>query len=222
MVWWSHISALGGLNVTLLVALAIAAWLVGARCWRLSLAWCLLFAAALGIAVASQVAFIGWGIGVRALDFTGFSGHATRAGAVYPVALFLLLERRPAALRIAATAVGVLLAAAVALARVKVGAHSGSEALLGFGLGLSAALLFFWRAYANRRGAPRPLLISLALAMLLLPKAEPDSAHQWLTALALALAGQDHPYQRASWQPAPWAYVPPCPPEKVHFGSICT
>jgi membrane-associated phospholipid phosphatase len=222
MVWWSHISALGGLNVTLLGALAIAAWLVGARCWRLSLAWCLLFAGALLAAVASQVAFVGWGIGLRALDFTGFSGHATRAAAVYPVALFLLLERSPAALRIAAVAAGTLLAAAVALARVKVGAHSGSEAVLGFCLGFGAALLFFRRAYANRRGAPKPLLISLALAMLLLPKAEPESAHQWLTALALTLSGQDHPYQRESWQPAPWAYVPPCPPEKVHFGRICT
>jgi membrane-associated phospholipid phosphatase len=222
MVWWSHISALGGLNVTLLVALAIAAWLVAARCWRLSLAWCLLFAGAMLVAVATQVAFIGWGIGVRSLDFTGFSGHAARAAAVYPVALFLLLERRPAGLRSAAVAAGVLLAAAVALARVKVGAHSGSEAVLGFGLGFGVALLFFRRAYANRRGAPKPLLISLVLAMLLLPKAEPESAHQWLTALALTLSGQDHPYQREDWRPAPSAYVPPCPPEKVHFGRICT
>jgi membrane-associated phospholipid phosphatase len=222
MVWWSHISALGGLNVTALIALAIAAWLVGARCWRLSLAWCLLFGAALLVAVASQVAFIGWGIGLRALDFTGFSGHATRAAAVYPVAVFLLLERRPVRLRLVGVAFGALLAAAVAVARVKVGAHSTAEAVLGCGLGLGAALLFFRRAFANRRGAPKPLLIALVLAMLLLPKAEPPSAHQWVTALALALSHQDRPYLRASWEPAPWRYVPPCPAEKVLFSYICT
>jgi hypothetical protein len=62
MVWWSHLSALGGLNVTALLAPAIAGWLAGARCWRLALAWCVLFGAALALAAGSQMAFIGWGI----------------------------------------------------------------------------------------------------------------------------------------------------------------
>jgi membrane-associated phospholipid phosphatase len=220
--FWSHISALGGLNVTAIVAIAIAGWLVGARCWRLSLAWCLLFGVAMLLVSASQVAFIGWGIGVQRLDFTGFSGHSARAAAVYPVAAFLLLERRPSWLRLLAVAAGALLAAAVAVARVKVGAHSISEAVLGFGVGITVALLFILRAYSNRRGAPKPLLIALGLAMLLLPRAEPDIAHQWLTGLALSLAGHDRPYQRGSWQLAPYAYVPPCPSEKVHFGYLCT
>jgi membrane-associated phospholipid phosphatase len=219
---WSHISALGGLNVTALVAVAIAAWLVGARCWRLSLAWCLLFAGAMLLVTASQMAFIGWGIGVRAYDFTGFSGHSARAAAVYPVAVFLLLERRPTWLRLLGIAAGTLLGALVALARVKVGAHSPSEALLGFGVGLAAALLFIRRAYANRRGAPKPLLVALGLAMLLLPRSDPNYGHQWLTGLALTLAQHDRPYLRESWKPAPFPYLPPCPPEKVHFGYMCT
>jgi membrane-associated phospholipid phosphatase len=220
--FWSHISALGGLNVTAIVAVAIAAWLVGARCWRLSLAWCLLFGTMILVVVASQVAFIGWGVGIQAFNFTGFSGHSARAAAVYPVAAFLLLERRPAWLRLLGAAGGVLVAAAVAVARVKVGAHSVSEAVLGFGVGLAAALPFILRAYANRRGAPKPLLIALGLAMLLLPRAEPDIAHQWLTGLALTLAGHDRPFERDSWQMAPFAYVPPCPSEKVHFAYLCT
>jgi membrane-associated phospholipid phosphatase len=219
---WSHISALGGLNVTALVAVAIAAWLVGARCWRLSLAWCLLFAAAMVLVTASQMAFIGWGIGVRAYDFTGFSGHSARAASVYPVAVFLLLERRPTWLRLLGIAAGTLLGALVALARVKVGAHSDSEALLGFGVGLASALLFIRRAYANRRGAPKPLLVALGLAMLLLPRSDPNYGHQWLTGLALTLAQHDRPYLRESWEPAPFPYLPPCPPEKVHFGYMCT
>jgi membrane-associated phospholipid phosphatase len=220
--FWAHISALGGLNLTAIVALAIAAWLVGARCWRLSLAWCLVFGTAMLVVSASQMAFIGWGIGVRSLNFTGFSGHSARAAAVYPVAVFLLLERRPPWLRLLGVAGGALLALAVAVARVKVGAHSVSEAATGFGVGLATALLFIARAYTNRRGAPKPLLIALALAMLLLPRTDPDLGHQWLTGLALALAGHDRPYERYSWRPAPFAYVPPCPSMKVHFGYLCT
>src|SRR3712207_5573099 len=108
MVWWSHLSALGGLNVTALLALFIAAWLVAARCWRLALAWCLLFGAALALAAGSQMAFIGWGIGIRPLEFTGFSGHATRAAAVFPAALFLLVEREDGRVRRIAVALGVL------------------------------------------------------------------------------------------------------------------
>jgi membrane-associated phospholipid phosphatase len=219
---WSHISALGGLNVTAIAAVAIAAWLVGARCWRLALAWCLLFLAAMVLVSASQMAFIGWGVGVRSYDFTGFSGHSARAAAVYPVAVFLLLERRPPWLRLLGVVGGALLAALVAIARVKVGAHSPSEAVLGFSLGFATALLFIQRAYANRRGAPKPLLIALGLAMLLLPRSEQNYGHQWLTGMALTLARHDHPYQRDSWEPAPFRYVPPCPPEKVHFGYMCT
>ena len=82
MLWWSHLSALGGLNVTALLAIGVTAWLGGARCWRLALVWCGVFGGALFVAAASQMAFIGWGIGIRSLSFTGFSGHATRAAAV--------------------------------------------------------------------------------------------------------------------------------------------
>lgn len=220
---WSHISALGGLAVTLVVALAIAAWLVGARCWRLALAWWLLFGAALAVAVASQAAFIGWGVGIRWLDFTGFSGHATRAAAVFPVAGFLLFERDRPWRRALGIAAGTMLAALVALARVKVGAHSPAEAAFGCALGLGAALLFVVRARANRRASRRPVLVGgIALALLVLPRGEPLDTHQWVTALALAAAQQERPYERWSWARSPQPYQPPCAHEKVRLGYFCT
>ena len=229
MVWWSHLSALGGLNVTVLLGLAVAAWLVGARSWRLALAWCLLFGGAMALAAASQIAFIGWGIGIRALAFTGFSGHAARAAAVFPVALYLLAEarshrdkcRRGRAMT-AAFAAGALLAAGVAMARVKIGAHSGSEAVSGFLLGLGAAALFVVQARAAREGSPRPLLLGLLAATLLLPRADPVEAHQWLTAAALKLSGRDRVYLRDNWAPARGPYVPPCAPDRVRFDFLCT
>jgi membrane-associated phospholipid phosphatase len=222
MVWWSHLSALGGLNVTALLALAIAAWLVAARCWRLALAWCLLFGAALSVAAASQLAFLGWGAGIRALEFTGFSGHAARAAAVFPVALFLLLENGDRRLRNGAALAGALLAIAVAAARVEVGAHSASEALAGCLLGLLTAGLFMARTRAARGYSPKPLLLGLLVATFLLPRADPVNAHQWLTAAALKLSGRDRVYLRRDWQPAQGPYVPPCAPARVRFDYLCT
>jgi hypothetical protein len=58
--------------------------------------------------------------------------------------------------------------------------------------------------------------------MLLLPRSDPNYGHQWLTGLALTLAQHDRPYLRESWEPARFPYLPPCPPEKVHFGYMCT
>jgi membrane-associated phospholipid phosphatase len=241
MILWHHLSALGGLNVTALLALAIAAWLVGARCWRLALAWCLLFGGALLIAAASQVAFMGWGIGVRSLGFTGFSGHATRAAAVFPVALFLLLdrqgrrrlerrslnragghaERRKEGWQRAAAVAGAVLAAAVAAARVEVNAHTPSEAIAGCLLGLSAAGLFIARCRAARDWSPQPLLLGLLAATMLLPRADPVNSHQWLTAAALKLSGRDRIWLRDDWQPAEGPYVPPCAPAKRRFELLC-
>ncbi|WP_036167964.1 phosphatase PAP2 family protein [Massilia sp. 9096] len=231
MVWWSHLSALGGLNVTALLALAIGAWLVGARSWRLALAWCLLFGAALALSAASQMAFIGWGVGIRSLAFTGFSGHAARAAAVFPVALYLLADRggarRADGVRdrwhYLALLSGALLAVAVALARVKVGAHTPSEAVAGCLLGLGAAGLFVARTRAARDFfSPQPLLLGLLAATILLPVADPLDAHQWLTAAALKLSGRDRVYLREQWGPAQGPYVPPCASARVRFDYLCT
>jgi hypothetical protein len=174
------------------------------------------------VAAASQMAFIGWGIGVRGMDFAGFSGHATRAAALYPAALLLLCERGGARLRRAVLVLGVVLAAAVALARVEVGAHSVSEALLGWMLGTCAALLFAARSASLRGRARKPSLAGLLLPLLLLPYAQPLNAQQWITGLALQLSGNDRPWLRGTWEPAPQAYMPPCPREKVHLGYLCT
>jgi membrane-associated phospholipid phosphatase len=222
MLWWSHLSALGGLNVTALIALGIAAWLVAARCWRLALVWCLVFGGAMFVAAASQMAFLGWGVGIRALSFTGFSGHAARAAAVFPVALFLLVERQPRRLLAVAVAAGSLLAVAVAMARVEVGAHSPSEAMAGCALGLGAAVLFLARARAAQDCSPQPLLLGLLAATILLPRADPAYSHQWLTAAALKLSGRDRVYLRNDWQPAQGPYVPPCAPSRVRFAILCT
>jgi len=37
------------------------------------------------IVSASKLAFMGWGIGIRELDFTGFSGHSALFAAFWPI-----------------------------------------------------------------------------------------------------------------------------------------
>jgi hypothetical protein len=227
MLWWSHWSALGGLNVSVAGALAITGWLAVMRCWRAARAWCLAFGATMLVAAGSQMAFIGWGIGVRSLDFAGFSGHAARAAVLYPAALFLLLERVDRALRRPGFVLGVVVAAMVAYARVAIGAHAVSEAFSGWLLGSCAALLFAARGtvmhgpaaqgVATQGPARTPLLVSLALPLLLLPYAEPAGARQWITRLSLALSGHERPYVRGSWQPSGFPYAPPCAP-----GHLCS
>jgi hypothetical protein len=103
-----------------------------------------------------------------------------------------------------------------------VGAHAPSEALSGCMLGLGAAALFLARARAAQDCSPRPLLLGLLAATILLPRADPAYSHQWLTAAALALSGRDRVYLRNDWQPAQGPYVPPCAPDRVRFAVLCT
>ncbi|WP_395398918.1 hypothetical protein ACHMW6_18955 [Pseudoduganella sp. UC29_106] len=53
-------SMLGSLPVTGPIGVAIAAWLLAGRSWRLSLSWCLLFGLGMLLVVATKVAWIGW------------------------------------------------------------------------------------------------------------------------------------------------------------------
>lgn len=223
MNWWQHLTDLGSLNVTAPVAVGIAAWLGVAHCVRLAGYWTAIFLAAMSLVVASKIAFLGWGIGSQALDFAGFSGHAARAAAVFPVAIGLLLNRQKPRLRNQGVLAGVLIAAAIAVSRVVVGAHSVSEAVSGCLLGLAAALLFIDRARAAVNFRPGPVLVAITLSlMLLLPKIDPRMTQQWLVAAALTLSGNDRVWQRPGWKPAPTPYIPPCAPEKVRSDWLCT
>src|ERR1700712_714311 len=82
MIWWQFTSSLGGSQLTMPVALAITLWLCATLRWRLMAEWCGFFGVVLCLVVLSKQAFLGWGIGLRGIDFVGFSGHATRAAAV--------------------------------------------------------------------------------------------------------------------------------------------
>src|SRR5438445_2386701 len=108
MLIWMTITKLADTTVMVPVAAACAAWLVCGRAWRMALWWCLLFTMGLALVAATKIAFVGWGIGIRSLDFTGFSGHAMRASAVMPVLFYLLLQKAPPFARTSGVLLGIV------------------------------------------------------------------------------------------------------------------
>ena len=206
---WHWLTRLGEAQILLPAMLMAAAALAWRGAPRLALAWVTATALAATVTTASKVAFLGYGIGWAALDFTGFSGHAMFAAAVLPLLLRLAAgsaargspgdgagpRRQPIGL-----AAGFALAGAVAVSRVMVGAHSWSEALAGFALGATAsALTLRWAgalpALRSARWVPVALL---GWALLGVVGAPPSRTHDWVTRLALAQSGRSVPFRR--WQ----------------------
>ncbi|PLP11056.1 hypothetical protein CWN13_15305, partial [Klebsiella pneumoniae] len=90
----------------------------------------------------SKLAFMGWGLGIRELDYTGFSGHSALSSAFWPIFLWLLSARFSAGLQKAAVATGYILAAVVGYSRLVIHAHSVSEVIAGLLLGAAGSALF--------------------------------------------------------------------------------
>ena len=202
MTWWNGISFAADMSVMGPAGVAIALWLLVSRQWRLMLSWSLWYGGGLALVVLSKLAFMSWGVGSSALDFTGFSGHAMRAGAVFPVLMYVLLQRAEPRWRNAGVLIGVAFAVLVAISRVVVQAHSVSEAVSGCVLGLALALGFMWnaRGVVNFAVSHALALASMVLMVALSFKAEPMPTEQWLQKLAMVLSGHERVFSREDWK----------------------
>jgi hypothetical protein len=211
---WYSITRFGGAGLTLPLAFAIAIWLALGYTWRLAAAWLGVLGAAIGVVALTKIAFLGWGVGVRELDFTGVSGHAMLSTAVYPVALFLMLMPTRSAVRLAGVALGLAAGIAVGLSRVVLDAHSPSEAVAGCVVGAFAAVLFVWWSWDARPGEMHAMPVALSLLMLVVALHDVRVPTQrWITHIALHLSGHERPFVRARWKagrdnPHPGAFVP--------------
>ncbi|OGB20530.1 MAG: membrane-associated phospholipid phosphatase [Burkholderiales bacterium RIFCSPLOWO2_02_FULL_57_36] len=197
MIPWMQITSVADTAVTLPAAATIAVWLITGRAWRMAIWWCLLLIFGLAVVVATKIAFIGWGIGISAIDFMGMSGHAMRATAVFPVIFYLTLQRSPTLVRASGVLLGISLGVLVGVSRVVLNVHSVSEVVAGCALGGVVSLGFIWIS----RGFPRPHLnrwiIALGLSILLPTSyANPAPTNRWMNAVALYLSGHDMPYDR--------------------------
>jgi membrane-associated phospholipid phosphatase len=205
---WHLITRLGEAQILLPIAIGVA-WLLWrrGRSAHLALIWAGWVGVVAGITTFSKLAFLGWGVGSAQFDFTGVSGHAMFAAAIYPV-LFRLL---PGPARLAplmwhtlTISAGLMLATLVAMSRVMVDAHSVSESVVGLALGLAASALTLRKlSPPSQRGLhlPRwaPAVVAAWLAVL--PATAPASiTHDLVIRMALSLSGRDAPYQRSDLQ----------------------
>lgn len=194
---WRVVTHLGSSSLMLpLLALVLAGiWLSGhtaaARTWLVGVL------VASVVTLVSKILFMGWGIGIAALNFTGVSGHAVLATSVYPVLLHWLLAPQPPARRFLGALLGLLLAGVVAVSRVVLGAHSPSEVVVAWCIGLLVSVLVL-RCMPQPARPPgwvrlAPLLLLFALhtgTATYLP------SHAWEVRLSLALSGHDKPFTR--------------------------
>ena len=209
--FWFVVTRLGEAQILLPTFLAGSLWLAFARPAgargrlaqgnphahdhpaRLSaLRWVGAVVATSAVVTISKVAFLGYGIGSATLDFTGFSGHSMYATAILPVLAAIVAGRRGAI-------TGALLAVLITYSRVKLGAHSWSEAISGMALGASAAgwTLADYLAHPGAVRAPWWLPLLLAVWLTLLPmKAPPSRTHSLVVSLALKMSGRHRPYTR--------------------------
>jgi len=209
--FWLAVTRLGEAQILLPAFVAGALWLAFARpagaygrlaqgsphahdhpARRSALRWVGGITATTLATTASKVAFLGFGVGIAAVDFTGFSGHSMYSWAILPVLGAVVAGRR-------GVAAGAALAVLITWSRVSLGAHSWSEAASGMALGVAAA---GWTLadYLAHPGAVRtpwwlPLLIVAWLAVLPV-KAPPSRTHGLVVSIALKMSGRHRPYTR--------------------------
>lgn len=97
---WQFVSFFGDSTVLLPSAVVLFAVLVLRKTSRtLAWQWALLFGITGTVVCISKLAFMGWGIGIREIDFTGFSGHTALSTAFWPILIWLLTSRASSSLR---------------------------------------------------------------------------------------------------------------------------
>ncbi len=198
MTGWMFLTRWGN-SVLLLPAAAcicISLWSDGDR--RVAWRWAFAFGGAVLIVLATKVAFLGWGVGSRSLDFTGISGHSTLAASVLPMLGWWLTRDRTPSLQRKAVLAAWIVAVAIGISRVLVSAHSVSEVVAGLVLGTVVAWAVIPKGIiAKNRGAFHwALLGALLIAGMLPGLGESDEAHGIVMQIALQLSGRAEPFAR--------------------------
>ncbi|MBE7941221.1 MULTISPECIES: phosphatase PAP2 family protein [Ramlibacter] len=197
--FWHALTRLGEAQLALPLALAAAALQARAPESRSqALRWMGWLGAAVLLTTATKVAFIGWGLGSAALDFTGISGHTMFATAVYPPLAAALAASPSGRARRWATAAGLLLAVLVGLSRYRLGAHSASEVVAGWLTGGVVTAAVLGRGPVPHARPGKAWLAGTALWLALLPGAAPAmDTHALVTRLALRMSGHATPFTRS-------------------------
>ena len=172
--------------------------------------WMLLFGGVGAVVCVSKLAFMGWGIGSRHWDFTGFSGHSALSASIWPVLLWLLCGRFSSPVRRTAVIVGYLLAAVVGYSRLVIHAHSTSEVITGLALGfiVSSTFLMLQRGTQLPRLSYRKIAVTLALPLVLINSGTAAPTQGLLERIAVTIAPVEKPFVRADLHKNPQVSAP--------------
>lgn len=195
--YWHVVTRLGEIQILLPAALLVLFSMVRhpqsqvlARWWLVCLGGGAL------ITTASKVAFIGWGVGSAAFNFTGVSGHSLFAAAIYPLLLGALTARWPRGQKLA-VALGFGFALCVGVSRVVVGAHSMSEVVAGVLLGGLVSGIAIGRAGLPHAAMGVAIPVVVVVWLWVSPVHTPQlPTHSLVTRLSLVLSGNASPYTR--------------------------
>ena len=196
---WIEITRSGESGLLLPIAALMLIWFVFfAR--PMAITWASIFGIGVCIVVASKVAFLGWGIGVRSLNFTGFSGHTMLATAVYPTIAWFCVAPHRRKLRVGLLVLATVFAVLVGWSRLALNAHSVSEVITGFLLGAAVACAFIYvnHSQVSAMVPVWPLALAfVAFEMIGFNRFAPS--HQIIVRVALAVSGREHPFRRDQW-----------------------
>ena len=185
---WFFLSAAGDSRWLLPMTLVLLCALPSSRA-RLKWRWLTAICSTAAVTLASKLAFMGWGIGIERLHFTGFSGHAAMSSVAYPV-IGLMLGGASRHGRAIGLLSGCALAIAIAWSRIPLQAHSLSEIFAGLTLGLVASA-WTLRADTHPQRPAAAAVLAAAVIGLVLPLSLPHlPTHQLVIALAKALSGR--------------------------------
>ncbi len=197
---WQLVSLFGESAYLLPCAVFLYLWLYWRGAPGSARHWVLAFLPAALLVLASKLAFLGWGIGSEALNFTGFSGHAMMAASVLPVMFYLAVPAAWTRLGWVAAGAGVCLAFLVGVSRLALHAHSVSEVAGGLAVGLCVSLPFILRRTTPHGPLAMVLAgVALASALVMPMTGTVGASHTLIQQLAMFLSGRDRTFQRGEW-----------------------
>jgi membrane-associated phospholipid phosphatase len=165
---------------------------------RTALEWCLAFGLGSVLIAGSKLAFMGWGIGSARFNFTGFSGHTAIATSVWSMVFWVMTAGRSPRARTMAVVAGCALGACIGISRLAIHAHSVSEVVAGWLLGMAIVVgfVFFGRLHSPPRLPWYAMAACLLIPLAFQTPGTPAQTQGLLERIAVRLAGTERPYTR--------------------------
>lgn len=200
MNYLTAISNFGDLAATTPIMLGVACFFVIQGNSYFAIRWISLNVVGMGLVVASKIAFIGWGIGISAIDYTGCSGHAMRASAVFPVVAFLIFRKSSPPIQVIAGISCLGISVMIGFSRFFLHLHSISEIIMGCLFGFMISAYFIAKL---KHSVPTISLGSLVMICTIpfvsVTILGPTQTQAVLVDMALYLSGHAKPYVREEW-----------------------